>query len=1653
MKKILSILTILIIIVNNIFLFKLYANENQSNNNDWTYEMASHLARKALFWVDWNKVKELHQAWSAENAVNILFPSIYWPNRTDFENRLDSIISWDNFNTNNWDHMKSFYLVKKWEDPYQAKAKLFTVFEDIFSSFVSSWNDITYIDIENNHNLLYNLTLSNYKEMVKRNLYNNWQAWDYAVWKFLDLFNQRNPNSPNQNYARELLQLILMLENIPTESADEWAKRNYTEEDVTSLAKILVWFESDENTHLVTYNNNINTNTKIVFLDWDLKSWDTFNFYNSETWEIDVQLLKNPRNWNNWLPDNIIDYIFSKREYEISMFLADRLYRFYVAQNPTKNELNSISEVIINNNFNFYNTVKWLLASDMMYSEKSMWDLIYKNPLELSIWTANIFWLDLRNVRIWSLINLWRNPYFPPTIFGRDWFDNNHAFFTAYTQTQWVNESSYFVNSLNLDTFISDNIYITPYSWNDEQLQDILYSNKSELLNVKTWSWQWISWVMNLNNFNIKNSDNINIEILNWFVNFEDFSIETSEWHKIEIEEWRIDYKNSNLVINKWRIDILWTKQNISWVINIDWFYILQKEFNKENLISYLETKIFLDRKLPKEIKDKLIEFLSFDMNWNPVNFDLSNNNYKNFYVKSVIQFMISQPEYILQSWYKEENISENNEKKGFIDNDSKLIIIKAGWWLDSLHAIIPKEEYETYLEYRWDWALIGDEIISLNNEYYLNSKLAPFKNLFDSWNLKIINRVWTPAHSRAHDWASQKITSVNNVLNVQDDWIIWHFIKDEPFEKTIVMGSYRPLIFRWWNYLNIWSNAYFRITDSTNNNFRNYKRDFLVDLLENRNYPWNSESVFKNSVTINNVALNSVNNWWRAWAWFNMIDNFTFLEAIFDTDVSNIARMWADWWYDTHWNQKNTLDNNLERVAERTFNYFERVKDKQDITILFFSEFWRTNRINASNWTDHGQWGTMFLLSNNENILKNLDKPIYWNNSFAKSKNNWLWVWIDYRTVYTSVLDLLYSKDISDKLWAKYELEKYIDETWPKPELLRSEYEHINNSRTRVRLKFDINDENFFPDQASYVKIEYWKEKDNMMRESDWRISREMTVSEDYIDIFLNNIESKTNYFYKITLFDNQYNETILEWSFVSPEIKNNSDILSTETDTRLIKYRSTVVNNEFDLTSISWSWLLLWDLVNSSEINWENNIKLLTNSWTFVEKLNSKNWEKIWNWGFILPKFINKDLFLSEESKINSTNLNRLNIENIVKVWADTLWVGMDLNKEVQIKVPLTNSSKNYTVITSQDWINWAELNNQIQKNWNELNFKTNHFSYFAIVEIDSSWNLIINVPVVVEEEKDNSENPIFEETSKSFSSWWWWARLVRDFCPFWDYSPSYYDNTCWIDPDEKIATMWVMQSESYRLENALEEVREKEEDKAKIFDQTFLNNDNINDKTNVLILIREKISTYNIWEYKINFIQWSNINNQIKALAEYIINQNFEKEYTKKLIDNINELAIYIWIYKLDIDKETKDIVLKKLNEIIKHVSINFRDAKRNKNISKKPKINNNINNTTQEKEKVTVQKEQETINKKVESRVEEKTNNNILNNELVYKVNIANIHLKWDPYWKTNVWILQQWDIVEQITQLHEKWFFKIKVIKSNNVKEWTEGYIFLKYLTK
>jgi hypothetical protein len=56
-----------------------------------------------------------------------------------------------------------------------------------------------------------------------------------------------------------------------------------------------------------------------------------------------------------------------------------------VNENPTQSELNSFSQIIKQNNFEILPSVKWLLSSDMMYSDTAMNELRYKTPLELAI--------------------------------------------------------------------------------------------------------------------------------------------------------------------------------------------------------------------------------------------------------------------------------------------------------------------------------------------------------------------------------------------------------------------------------------------------------------------------------------------------------------------------------------------------------------------------------------------------------------------------------------------------------------------------------------------------------------------------------------------------------------------------------------------------------------------------------------------------------------------------------------------------------------------------------------------------------------------------------------------------------------------------------------------------------------------------------------------------------------------------------------------------------------------------------------------------------------------------------------------------------------------------------------------------------------------
>ena len=75
MKKILSMIVLFSIIFQFFFPF-LASPLTSGSTTPWTMEKAEHLAGRTLIGATPQMIEKLYQAGSAENAVNILFPSI-----------------------------------------------------------------------------------------------------------------------------------------------------------------------------------------------------------------------------------------------------------------------------------------------------------------------------------------------------------------------------------------------------------------------------------------------------------------------------------------------------------------------------------------------------------------------------------------------------------------------------------------------------------------------------------------------------------------------------------------------------------------------------------------------------------------------------------------------------------------------------------------------------------------------------------------------------------------------------------------------------------------------------------------------------------------------------------------------------------------------------------------------------------------------------------------------------------------------------------------------------------------------------------------------------------------------------------------------------------------------------------------------------------------------------------------------------------------------------------------------------------------------------------------------------------------------------------------------------------------------------------------
>ena len=154
--------------------------------------------------------------------------------------------------------------------------------------------------------------------------------------------------NPNENYARELLELFTMGQ------LDSQGRSNYTQADIVELSRALTGWQVDYGRFTTNYDRSRADRTeKEIF-----GRRDTFNYI------------------------SLHDWIFEARTQQIADFIVRRLYREFVYQTPNAEVAGGLAKIFVENDFEIAPVVEAILASRHFYAEEVMGARI-KSPTEL----------------------------------------------------------------------------------------------------------------------------------------------------------------------------------------------------------------------------------------------------------------------------------------------------------------------------------------------------------------------------------------------------------------------------------------------------------------------------------------------------------------------------------------------------------------------------------------------------------------------------------------------------------------------------------------------------------------------------------------------------------------------------------------------------------------------------------------------------------------------------------------------------------------------------------------------------------------------------------------------------------------------------------------------------------------------------------------------------------------------------------------------------------------------------------------------------------------------------------------------------------------------------------------------------------------------
>lgn len=411
---------------------------------EWTFEQASHLLRRTTFGPTYARMKTAVAA-GMDSIVSQLLEDLPMPDAPiNYYFQDDPNVpvgeTWINSPTLEDVQVRAYRSrsLRAW-----TMGLMFNEGINIREKMVLFWHNHFVSDVNNDPRFTYRYSntlrenaLGNFREFVKK------ITIEPSMLRYLN-GNENTEQAPNENYARELMELFTLGRG---ELAGPGDYTTFTEDDVIAMAKVLTgWRDTGYN------NSNPDVEVGAVFRParHDNSTKQLSHRFN------DIEI---PNNGEEEYID-LINIIFEREE--PAYFICRKLYRWFlyykIDENAEANVIAPMAQLMIENDYEIKPVLEALFKSAHFYDILNMGPMI-KNPLDFLLSTIKQFDINPFNninqqYNLWVQFFLLSEPlqmvyYAPPDVAGWKAYYQEPAYYRIWINSATLPVRTTFTNTL-----------------------------------------------------------------------------------------------------------------------------------------------------------------------------------------------------------------------------------------------------------------------------------------------------------------------------------------------------------------------------------------------------------------------------------------------------------------------------------------------------------------------------------------------------------------------------------------------------------------------------------------------------------------------------------------------------------------------------------------------------------------------------------------------------------------------------------------------------------------------------------------------------------------------------------------------------------------------------------------------------------------------------------------------------------------------------------------------------------------------------------------------------------------------------------------------------------------------------------------------------